>query len=502
MNEELEDSGPPMEMPPTEVYSSEMTSTAPKPRQQQQRRRQRGPAKRRGGHSRPRPGGNGQGLPAGTPVHEDGEAGDVEPNGEEFALSELRAKSVDELHDFAVAEGFEASSSRMRKIDLLFLVAKSLAQRGALLRGEGCLEVGKDRHGFLRFPENSYISELGDIFVHSSMVRRHGLLSGDMVSGALRAPKDSDKYFGLRSVEHINGQEAAKVKRRVMYENLTPTFPDEAFVLEQGIRAEENNTGRIIDIFAPIGKGQRGLLVSPPKSGKTVMLQHIAHAIEANHPEVELIVLLIDERPEEVTDMQRSVKGEVVASTFDEPATRHVQVAEMIIEKAKRMVETGKDVVIMLDSITRLARAYNTVAPQTGRVLTGGVDSQALQRPKRFFGAARNIEHGGSLTIIATALVETGSKMDEVIYEEFKGTGNMEIHLERRIAEKRIYPAISLKKCGTRREELLLDPEILQRTWLLRRACSEGDDVKNTEWMLEQIRSTRNNAELFKRMKG
>ena len=487
------------QIPPTEVYAQDMQTAGSRPKQQnQQRRQRRHPVKRRGARGKP---GNGQGLPAGTPVYDEHEESAIEPNGEEFALSELREKTVDELHDYAVSEGFEATSSRMRKIDLLFLVAKSLAQRGAMIRGEGCLEVGKDRHGFLRFPENSYCPELGDIFVHSSMVRKHGLLTGDLVSGALRPPKDNDKYFGLKAVETINGQEADKVKRRNMFENLTPMFPDDAFTLEQDMRAEENNTGRIIDIFAPIGKGQRGLLVSAPKSGKTVMLQHIAHAIEANHPEADLIVLLIDERPEEVTDMKRSVKGEVVASTFDEPATRHIQVAEMIIEKAKRKVEAGKDVVIMLDSITRLARAYNTVAPQTGRVLTGGVDSQALQRPKRFFGAARNIEHGGSLTIIATALVETGSKMDEVIYEEFKGTGNMEIHLERRISEKRIYPAISLKKCGTRREELLLDPAILQHTWLLRRACSEGDDVKSTEWILEQIRSTKNNAELFKKMK-
>ena len=495
MNDDLEN-----QLPPTEVYASEMSAGPPRQRTQQRRPR-RHPAKRRNTRGRS---GNGQGLPAGTPVFDNDESpeGEVEPNGEKFELSELRTKSVDELHDFAVSEGFEATGTRMRKIDILFLVAKSLAQRGATIIGEGCLEIGKDRHSFLRFPENSYCPELGDIFVHSSMVKKHGLLNGDVISGPLRAPRDNDKYFGLKSVATINGQEAGKVKRRNMFENLTPTFPDEAFVLEQDMRAEENNTGRIIDIFAPIGKGQRGLLVSPPKSGKTVMLQHIAHAIEANHPEAELIILLIDERPEEVTDMQRSVKGEVVASTFDEPATRHIQVAEMIIEKAKRRVEMGKDVVIMLDSITRLARAYNTVAPQTGRVLTGGVDSQALQRPKRFFGAARNIEHGGSLTIIATALVETGSKMDEVIYEEFKGTGNMEIHLERRIAEKRIYPAISLKKCGTRREELLLDPAILQRSWLLRRACSEGDDVKNTEWILEQIRATKNNAALFMKMKS
>lgn len=438
-------------------------------------------------------------LPAGVPlVHEEEEQ--IEPNGETFALSELHAKSVDELLDFAANQGIETSNNRLRKIDLLFLVAKALAQRGAVIHGEGCLEVGRDHHGFLRFPENSYCADLGDIFVHSSMVRKHGLLTGDVVCGPLRAPGNKDRFFGLRVVEKLNGSAIDDIKRRKVFENLTPLFPDERFLLERDMRAEENTTGRIIDIFAPIGKGQRGLLVSPPKTGKTVMLQHIAHAIEENHPDAELIVLLIDERPEEVTEMKRSVKGEVVASTFDEPATRHVQVADIIIEKAKRRVEMGKDVVIMLDSITRLARAYNTIAPQTGRVLTGGVDSQALQRPKRFFGAARNIENGGSLTIIATALVETGSKMDEVIYEEFKGTGNMEIHLDRRIAERRVYPSISLKKCGTRREELLQAADVLQKTWLLRRACTDADEVKNTEWMIEQIHATKNNASLFAKM--
>lgn len=428
------------------------------------------------------------------------EAVDIKPNGEVFDLSDLRSKSVDELLNFAADQGIETNTTRIRKIDLLFLVAKELAQRGAVIHGAGCLEVGKDSNGFLRYPENSYCDDLGDIFVQHATVRKHNLLSGDNVRGVLRAPGGKDRFFGLQEIEEVNGIPIKEIKRRQVFENLTPVFPDDRFVLEREMRAEENTTGRIIDIFAPIGKGQRGLLVSPPKSGKTVMLQHIAHAIEDNHPEVELIVLLIDERPEEVTEMKRSVKGEVVASTFDEPATRHVQVAEMIIEKAKRRVEMGKDVVIMLDSITRLARAYNTVAPQTGRVLTGGVDSQALQRPKRFFGAARNIEHGGSLTIIATALVETGSKMDEVIYEEFKGTGNMEIHLDRRIAERRVYPSILLRKCGTRREELLQDADVLQKTWLLRRACNDADEVKNTEWMIEQIRATKTNAALFVKM--
>jgi transcription termination factor Rho len=323
-----------------------------------------------------------------------------------------------------------------------------------------------------------------------------------MVCGPLVAPGEADRFFGLREVETLNGMAVAEVGRRKVFENLTPEFPQERFRLERDMRAEENTTGRLIDIFAPIGKGQRGLLVSPPKSGKTVMLQHILNAIKDNHPEVELLVVLIDERPEEVTEMQRLMgsMGEVIASTFDEPATRHVAVAELVIEKAKRRVEMGKDVVIMLDSITRLARAYNTVAPQTGRVMTGGVDSQALQRPKRFFGAARNIEHGGSLTIIATALVDTGSKMDEVIYEEFKGTGNMEIHLDRRIAERRVYPALHLRRCSTRREELLLDEAVLHKTWLLRRACNDADEFKNTNWMLEQIRSYKTNEALFAKM--
>ena len=490
MSEETES-----QVPPTEVYASDQGERAAK-----RRPRRNNPRNQRANnhsHSRKRSGG---GRLAGVPVFDDRKDG-VEPNGEKFDLSELRAKNVDELYDFAQAEGFEQISSRLRKIDLLFIIAKGLAERGAIVREEGCLEVGKEGYGFLHFADNSYCAELGDVFVHASLVKRFGLLSGDMISGPLRVPRDSDKYFGLRDVELINSQKADSNARRQMFENLTPMFPQDRLKLERDIRAEENTTGRIIDIFAPIGKGQRGLLVSPPKSGKTVMLQHIAHAIEDNYPEVELIVLLVDERPEEVTEMKRSVRGEVVASTFDEPATRHVQVADMIISKAKRRVEAGKDVVIMLDSITRLARAYNTVAPQTGRVLTGGVDSQALQRPKRFFGAARNIEDGGSLTIIATALVETGSKMDEVIYEEFKGTGNMEIHLDRRISEKRVYPAIQLKKCGTRREELLLSPEVLQCTWLLRRACAEGDDVKNAEWIIEQIRASKSNADLFKRMK-
>ena len=481
--------------PPIEAYAGD--PVPPPPRNPSKKKPRRAPQpKRRNNRNR-----NPNRLSPGIPKFDDHDDTEIEPNGEEFALSELRAKSVDELYDFANKEGIESHSDRLRKIDLLFLVTKALIKRGAIITGEGILEVMKDNHGFLRFASNSYCAELGDIFIHASMLKKHNLIMGDNISGKLRAPKDSDKYFGIREVEQINGIAADKVGRRVVFENLTPMFPEEHLVLERDMRAEENATGRLIDIFAPIGKGQRGLLVSPPKSGKTVMLQHIAHAIEENHPKVELIVLLIDERPEEVTEMQRSVRGEVVSSTFDEAASRHVQVAEMIIAKAKRRVEMGKDVVIMLDSITRLARAYNTVAPQTGRVLTGGVDSQALQRPKRFFGAARNIEEGGSLTIIATALVETGSKMDEVIYEEFKGTGNLEIHLERRISEKRIYPAISFKRSSTRREELLLDEKILPYIWLLRRSCADADDVENAERLLEIIHTTKNNNDLFTSLK-
>lgn len=494
MNDEME-----FPTPPPEAYSSDPGVG----NRSGKNRRNKPPANRKhknSGNNRPRSNGNYR-LPPGVPLEHNSEQEAIAPNGETFDLAELSAKSVEQLLDFAVDQGIETTSNRMRKIDLLFLVAKALAQRGAVIHGEGCLElVGKENNGFLRFAHNSYCEELGDIFVYPPMIREHGLLTGDKVRGTLRAPGPKDRFFGLSTIETVNDIPVADLQRRTVFENLTAEFPQERFVLERDMRAEENTTGRIIDIFAPIGKGQRGLLVSPPKSGKTVMLQHIAHAIEENHPEAELYVLLIDERPEEVTDMQRTVKGEVIASTFDEPAKRHVQVAEMIIEKAKRRVELGKDVVIMLDSITRLARAYNTVAPVTGRVMTGGVDSQALQRPKRFFGAARNIENGGSLTIIATALVETGSKMDDIIYEEFKGTGNMEIHLDRRIAERRVYPAILLRKCGTRREELLQEQDILQKTWLLRRAAVDPDEVKNTEWMIEQIHSTANNAALFKKM--
>ena len=375
------------------------------------------------------------------------------------------------------------------------------ARTGEPIYGDGCLEVLPDGFGFLRSPESSYLASTDDIYISPSQIRRFNLHTGDSIEGEVRTPKDGERYFALVKVDQVNGSPPEASKHKIMFENLTPLFPNVALSLEREMRGDENITGRIIDMIAPIGKGQRGLLVASPKSGKTVMMQHIAHAIATNHPEVVLIVLLIDERPEEVTEMQRSVKGEVVASTFDEPATRHVQVAEMVIEKAKRLVEMKKDVVILLDSITRLGRAYNTVVPASGKVLTGGVDANALQRPKRFFGAARNIEEGGSLTIIATALIETGSRMDDVIYEEFKGTGNMEVHLERRLAEKRVYPSINLNKSGTRREELLIKPELLQKVWILRKLIYAMDEIEAMEFILDKMKQTKNNAEFFDMMR-
>ena len=367
--------------------------------------------------------------------------------------------------------------------------------------GDGTLEVLPDGFGFLRSPDTSYLAGTDDIYVCPSQIRRFNLHTGDSIEGEIRTPKEGERYFALVKVDKVNGEPPEASKHKILFENLTPLFPNQPLILERDIKAEENITGRVIDMVAPIGKGQRGLLVASPKIGKTVMLQHIAHAIAANHPDVMLIVLLIDERPEEVTEMQRSVRGEVVASTFDEPATRHVQVAEMVIEKAKRLVEHKKDVVILLDSITRLARAYNTVVPASGKVLTGGVDANALQRPKRFFGAARNIEEGGSLTIIATALIDTGSRMDDVIYEEFKGTGNMEIHLDRHMAEKRVYPAINVNRSGTRKEELLLKPDILQKIWVLRKLLYAMDDLEAMEFLLDKIKATKNNAEFFDMMR-
>ncbi len=415
-------------------------------------------------------------------------------------LSDLKAQPITELLALAAENEIE-NANRLRKHDLIFAILKAFAKKGETIWGEGVMEVLPDGFGFLRSPETSYLANTDDIYISPSQIRRFNLHTGDSVSGEIRTPKDGERYFALTKLDAINGGPPEGTKNKILFENLTPLHPNKAFKLERDIRAEENITGRIIDIIAPIGKGQRGLLVSPPKSGKTVMLQHIAHAISANHPEAELIVLLIDERPEEVTEMQRTVRGEVVASTFDEPATRHVQVAEMVIEKAKRLVEHKKDVVILLDSITRLARAYNTVVPASGKVLTGGVDANALQRPKRFFGAARNIEEGGSLTIIATALIDTGSRMDDVIYEEFKGTGNSEIHLDRRMTEKRIYPSIDLKRSGTRREELLLDPQILQKSWILRKLLFSMDEIEAMEFMLDKMRATKNNNEFFDAMR-
>jgi transcription termination factor Rho len=415
-------------------------------------------------------------------------------------LSDLKNLHVTELVEMAIANEIEGAN-RLRKQDLIFALLKNQAKRGESIYGEGTLEVLPDGFGFLRSPDTSYLAGPDDIYVSPSQIRRFNLHTGDSVEGEIRTPKDGERYFALVKVDKVNHEPPENAKHKILFENLTPLHPTQPLVLERDIKAEENITGRIIDIIAPIGKGQRGLIVSPPKAGKTVLMQHIAHSITANHPDVILIVLLIDERPEEVTEMTRTVKGEVVASTFDEPATRHVQVAEMVIEKAKRLVEHKKDVVILLDSITRLARAYNTVVPASGKVLTGGVDSNALQRPKRFFGAARNIEEGGSLTILATALIDTGSRMDDVIYEEFKGTGNMEIHLDRRMAEKRIYPSINVNRSGTRREELLIKQEILQKIWVLRKLLYPMDDLEAMEFLLDKIRATKGNADFFDSMR-
>lgn len=415
-------------------------------------------------------------------------------------LSELKSLRVSALLDMAL--GLEIDNApRMRKQELMFTILKKRAKAGEQVYGDGVLEILPDGFGFLRSPDASYMASTDDIYISPSQIRRFNLHTGDSIEGEVRTPKDGERYFALVKVDKVNGAPPEASKHRMLFENLTPLHPDKPLKLERNISAQENITGRIIDMIAPIGKGQRGLLVASPKSGKTVMLQHMAHAITANHPDVTLFVLLIDERPEEVTEMQRSVHGEVIASTFDEPATRHVQVAEMVLEKAKRLVEMKKDVVILLDSITRLARAYNTVIPASGKVLTGGVDANALQRPKRFFGAARNVEEGGSLTIIATALIETGSRMDDVIYEEFKGTGNMEVHLERRLAEKRVYPAINLNKSGTRREELLIEPALLQKIWILRKLLYGMDEIEAMEFILDKLRATKTNADFFDLMR-
>ena len=415
-------------------------------------------------------------------------------------LNELKALHVSEV--LKQAEALEIENvGRMRKQELMFAIIKKRSKTGETIVADGVLEVLPDGFGFLRAPDSSYTASTDDIYISPSQIRRFNLHTGDMIEGEVRTPKDGERYFALNKLDKVNDGAPEDNKHKVMFENLTPLFPREQFKLERDIKGEENLTSRIIDIIAPIGKGQRALLVAPPKSGKTVMMQHIAHAITANYPDVVMMVLLVDERPEEVTEMQRSVRGEVISSTFDEPAARHVHVAEMVIERAKRLVELGKDVVILLDSITRLARAYNNVLPSSGKVLSGGVDANALQRPKRFFGAARKIEEGGSLTIIGTALVDTGSRMDEVIFEEFKGTGNCEIHLDRRLYEKRVFPAIHLNRSGTRKEELLLAPEILQKSRILRQFMYNMDEIESMELMLKNMKATKNNHEFFDMMR-
>ena len=416
-----------------------------------------------------------------------------------LSLTELKEKSPTELADVARSLKLD-NVSRLRRQDQIFAILKSHAKRGEKITGEGVVEILQDGFGFLRSSVSSYLAGPDDIYVSPSQIRRFGLRTGDTVTGLIRPPKDSERYFALLKLETINFQQPEEAKSKILFENLVPLHPDERMRLEQENGSSEDLTARVVDLISPIGMGQRGLLVSAPKTGKTVMLQQIAHAMTTSVPECTLMVLLIDERPEEVTEMQRTIRGEVISSTFDEPASRHVQVAEMVIEKAKRLVEHKQNVIILLDSITRLARAYNTVQPASGKVLTGGVDANALQKPKRFFGAARNIEGGGSLTILATALIDTGSKMDDVIYEEFKGTGNMEIHLDRRIADKRVYPSIIISRSGTRREELLTDPTELQKIWLLRKLLHPMDDLEAVEFLLDKLRATKSNAEFFKAM--
>ena len=415
-------------------------------------------------------------------------------------LTELKKKNVPELLKIAEGMGLD-NLARSRKQDVIFSILKHHARSGEDIYGDGVLEILQDGFGFLRSADSSYLAGPDDIYVSPSQIRRFNLRTGDTISGKIRPPKEGERYFALLKVNEINFDQPENARNKILFENLTPLFPQDRLMMEIGNGSTEDLTGRIIDLCVPFGKGQRGLIVSPPKAGKTLMLQSIAANITRNNPEAHLIVLLIDERPEEVTEMSRSVLGEVVASTFDEPPTRHVQVAEMVLEKAKRLVEHKKDVVILLDSITRLARAYNTVIPSSGKVLTGGVDAHALERPKRFFGAARNIEEGGSLTIIATTLIDTGSKMDDVIYEEFKGTGNMEVHLDRRIAEKRVFPAIHINKSGTRREELLTKEEELQRIWILRKLLHPMEEIAAIEFLLDRLKQTKTNAEFFQSMK-
>lgn len=415
-------------------------------------------------------------------------------------LTDLKTKPIEELIEIAKDMGLD-NVARSRKQDIIFNILKRHAKSGEDIYGDGVLEILQDGFGFLRSADSSYLAGPDDIYVSPSQIRRFNLRTGDTIAGKIRPPKEGERYFAMLKVNEINFDKPENSRNKILFENLTPLFPDERLVLEAGNGSTEDLTGRIIDLIAPIGKGQRGLIVAPPKAGKTIMMQNIAQSIIRNNPECHLIVLLIDERPEEVTEMQRSVRGEVVASTFDEPPSRHVQVAEMVIEKAKRLVEHKKDVVILLDSITRLARAYNTIVPSSGKVLTGGVDAHALERPKRFFGAARNIEEGGSLSIVATALVDTGSKMDEVIYEEFKGTGNQELHLDRKIAEKRVYPAINIRRSGTRREDLLMKEDEMQRVWILRKLLHDMEDLGATEFLTDKLKDFKTNDEFFLSMK-
>jgi len=422
-------------------------------------------------------------------------------NGPLINLTELKRKPAAALLDMAEGLGIQEGVARARKQDVIFNILKAHARAGGGIWGEGVLEILQDGFGFLRSADESYLAGPDDIYVSPSQIRRFNLRTGDYITGRIRPPKEGERYFALLKLDDINSEPPEASKNKVLFENLTPLFPRKAFHLERGNGSSEDITGRILDLMAPVGKGQRGLIVSPPKAGKTMLMQNVAQAIVHNHPEAHLIILLIDERPEEVTEMRRSVRAEVISSTFDEPAARHVQVADMVIERAKRLVEHKRDVVILLDSITRLARAYNTVVPSSGKVLTGGVDANALQRPKRFFGAARNVEEGGSLTILATALVDTGSKMDEVIYEEFKGTGNMEVHLDRRITEKRVYPAININRSGTRREELLIDPDLLQKIWILRKLLHPMDELAAIEFLLDKMKNTKTNDEFFSTMK-
>jgi len=467
-----------------------------------ERRNDRNDRGRRRRHERGQRGnqGGGQRNPNGLPMDDD-ETGDVGSNDRLINLTELKRMKAPQLLAFAESLGIQEGVARQRRQDVIFNILKAHARSGGGIWAEGVLEILQDGFGFMRSADESYLAGPDDIYVSPSQIRRFNLRTGDYITGRVRHPKEGERYFAMLRVDDINGDPPEASKNKMLFENLTPLFPRKAYKLERGNGSSEDITGRILDLVAPIGKGQRGLIVSQPKSGKTMMLQNIAQAIQYNHPESHLIILLVDERPEEVTEIARTVRAEVISSTFDEPAVRHVQVAEMVIERAKRLVEHKKDVIILLDSITRLARAYNTVVPSSGKVLTGGVDANALQRPKRFFGAARNVEEGGSLTIIATALIDTGSKMDEVIYEEFKGTGNMEVHLSRRIAEKRVYPAIDINRSGTRREDLLIDPDLLAKIWILRKLLHPMDELAAMEFMLDKMKSTKSNDEFFNSMK-